>query len=215
MCVILVCVKRKPTEEMLKDAESSNPDGGGIAWINRERNRVEYRKALNAEEVFKYSEQAPFPYIIHFRIATVGGDVSELTHPFPISQSAGTGSEGHAKRVLFHNGHWSDWQEKCLGVLSRRDIKFPEGPWSDSRAMAWISYYYGQSFLELIQAGQRIVVLGRKGAKWYGNGWTEKNGIFLSNENFLRCYSDKRSGPSVTEENWWKKEGSMVIKKGN
>ena len=54
MCVIICCDKKSGhiTKKMLKNAEQSNNDGMGIAWINK-NNKVQWVKGLTSKNMMK------------------------------------------------------------------------------------------------------------------------------------------------------------------
>lgn len=185
MCVIIIPQKRFPSLDMLLRAEKENPNGGGIAWV--ENGLVRWRKGLTAKEIYELGKGKRFPLLIHFRLATVGGNSPLLCHPFPISLSVSTKLEGSIKgEVLAHNGHWGEWRQCCLNTLIRRGGKFPAGPWSDSRAIAWLTHIYGTGFLNLI--GEKVAVLSYTGKlKLFGEGWQEYEGVKLSDTRHLNA----------------------------
>ena len=170
----------RPTLAILKKAESSNPDGGSIAFLRK--GQAKWLKNIKSAQIFEIAKVAPFPFVIHFRIATHGGVTPELCHPFPITEKVELTVSGSAPKVLFHNGMWNDWSDVCLNVVINRNVKFLNGQLSDTRAMAWLAYHCGEEALRLLD--EKIVVLDRFGMKIYGSGWTEERGIYYSNKFF-------------------------------
>jgi hypothetical protein len=177
MCVIAVYEKRLPTLEELHKMELVNRDGGGVAW--REGNLVHFKKGLSANEIYEIVSTKKLPVVVHFRAATHGGVCSELCHPFPITEKVPLVVEGRCKRVLFHNGVWSDWNSVCLDVVIHRNKKFPSGKCSDSRALAWLVACIGESVLTLID--EKVVVFAANRIDFYGDGWTVRDGVVYSN----------------------------------
>ena len=183
MCVILAVGQSAPdvsTEEFIKAVEY-NSDGLGIAW-NHE-NRVKYKKVIGTQ-VLEYKDfRPPKPYIMHFRIATIGGVSLELCHPFVVSKDSSLRTEGFASKVLFHNGHWSDWN-KWLAITLSGVGKIPNGRFSDSRALAVMMAHYGDKAIHISGASQaqKVVTLDRNGnLKFFGN-WTKSGDkIYRSN----------------------------------
>jgi hypothetical protein len=145
--------------------------------------------------VHELVEKLPLPFVVHFRIATVGGVTTELTHPFPVTETANAMSgrlRGGA--VVFHNGHWQDWKDTLLRSLTADGhAKLPGGVWSDSRAMALLAYRHGTNVLKLIDAGQRIVVFDRDGVTRHGRDWTKVDGLWLSNTRGLMLTTPQSS----------------------
>jgi hypothetical protein len=174
MCVILTAEDRRPSTRAIDLARAANPDGAGIAWI--ERGKVRFVKGVGAdvvEEVCALAATVPVPFIVHFRIRTVGETCDALCHPFPLSGGAMTRTKGSSKRgVLFHNGTWQDWRGSLLQAATASGTAIGDGPMSDSRAMAHLAIILGTSILGAIE-GQRIAVLTPRGIERFGDGWTE------------------------------------------
>lgn len=136
MCVIIKCLKGKPTLKTLEACELSNTAGGGIAWF--EGGKVCWLKGVKAAEIAAKLEAVKLPCVIHFRLATVGGISNELCHPFPITPKSELYTSGRVDEsagVLFHNGHIREWDILLLAA----GIFWTEGPISDSRAIALIA----------------------------------------------------------------------------
>lgn len=158
MCVIIIAERKRIPERYIEQSMRTNRDGAGVAW--RDGRAVVWKKGMrDPDEVVELTERIPLPYIFHARISTVGsGDNPELTHPFPLNLA--TGTEGRSRRgVLFHNGHWSQWENafwSAVGQLKR----IPPGAWSDSRVMAMVKRIWGNSANPMLERSRdRIVVL--------------------------------------------------------
>ena len=182
MCVIFACKIKKPSPKDLFLGEKVNPDGAGIAWVRGKT--VYWKKNLKASDIVKLLPKVNLPLVIHFRLASVGGGSSSLCHPFPITKDVPLSLEGKIKgSVLAHNGTWLEWRKICFQILLRKNIRCPDGLWSDSRAMAWIAAHYGIGVLHFI--GEKVAVLSPKGLKIFGTGWELYNGMLVSNTHFL------------------------------
>jgi hypothetical protein len=173
MCVIISSPdkKHRPSLATLRAAEARNPHGSGIAFL--QHNKVQWIKGLSPEAIAELLDIVSGPAVVHFRIATVGGKRAELCHPFPISPTAPLKAYGQASAVLFHNGHWHDWQDFAMTLKL-------EGPLSDSRVMAAAVHRDGRALLKKIASAGRFVILTRKGAEIYGQ-WTHHEGCDYSN----------------------------------
>lgn len=189
MCVICICSEegKRPTEDQVRRMWNHNDHGGGVAW--RENGKVHWRKGLTEPQMQEHIRLMPMPFIAHFRIASIGGKKAELTHPFVVPAPG----EDHTKSldlagettgsVLFHNGHWAGWDHELYAACQRAGVEVPRGPWSDSRAMAWMFKYYGLGFLDTLPSQRTVVItpdtleLGDFG----NNGWTKKDAIWFSN----------------------------------
>ncbi len=178
--MIIAVDGERPSLELLQLAYKTNKDGAGIAWIDN--GVVHFIKGLAVNHVYDLAQIVPTPFVVHFRICSVGKASAELCHPFPISASAPTISKGTARSVLFHNGHWTDWENCVLkhAIATCREI--PDGQWSDSRAAAWIAYRTGPNVLRFISG--KFAVINPEGIKLYGDGWVLENGIHFSNKWF-------------------------------
>lgn len=195
MCVIMVCGDKRPSPELVDKAWNHNDHGGGVAW--REPNSknetiVRWEKGLDKEQMQEYCKTLPFPFIAHFRIASVGGRLEDLCHPFEIGPKASTKLSGVTSRgVLFHNGTWGQWRSMGMEAAINRGIKVPPGPWSDSRTMAWLASHLGEGVLEFIN--ERTVFFGPKSWQIFGDGWEEVEGIPMSNKIFLNSFRGKQN----------------------
>lgn len=160
MCVIYACASKLPPEDELQRGAVRNDDGAGIAWL--QGGKVHFHKNMKTEQdVLKYihDKKVPFPLAIHFRTASAGGISPGLCHPFPVAQGVSLDVDGSAGEVLFHNGHLSDWESLVLRAGLAAPEAFPEGDWSDSRALAWLTYLKGPGILRFIHQQSRILLL--------------------------------------------------------
>lgn len=214
MCVIMSGTVKPPLDWIAKAAKA-NPDGIGAAWIKG--GMVEFEKditVLQAQEIIQAIEG---PYLLHFRMASIGGIQPELCHPFPVTAGVDTKLAGRTNKVLVHNGHWNDWNEWCFKLLAARPgLEMPRGEWSDTRAMAWLAHHCGEAVLDLIPDTNKVVTLTAGGLDYHGRGWVEKDGVWLSNDYFFdtgRVYGfgglERKDAVSPAEyyEDWWKEDG--------
>jgi hypothetical protein len=193
MCVIAVINDNKDrlTDDAVEAMYQANNDGAGFAW--RERNQVFWKKGLNLEESQAMARDLPAPYVAHFRVASCGGVLPELTHPFSVLPSVPLKLEGHGNhQVLFHNGHWTDWKIETFRKVTQ-EAPIPGGPWSDTRAIAWLIANYGdrQAILDMI--GEKTVLFGPHGYSLSGKGWVmyreEGRDWLVSNEFWTGRYN--------------------------
>lgn len=184
MCVIVICKENFISEEEIIQCHIANPDGIGIAW--REKDYVYYKKGfMELDEFLKwysnFQKKDIFPHIMHFRLATSGGIKRNLTHPFPISFN-NLNLEGKTKEgIIFHNGVISNW-ENYIPVIAnyciQKSMKFPKGPFSDTRLAAILVKILGKNILEILN-GKWVYFTPQK-LKTYGY-FISKNGILFSN----------------------------------
>lgn len=182
MCIILLCDEKLPTLEDLRKSEKTNKDGGGIAWI--ENDKVHWIKGITADQIYDLLQTGSIkkPFIVHFRIASIGKIEPSLCHPFPVEPNVSLEIEGMADKVLFHNGHWSEFSDTALKAVISSNKVFPEGSISDSRVLAWLASIYGESILNFIPSHNRIAILDKDGIRYYGDSWKNHNGILCSND---------------------------------
>lgn len=211
MCVVVLVDDNdtRPEPDIIRAMFDSNGDGAGAAWREEVDGvpHVHWRKGLGVEDMVELAATLPVPYVQHFRIASCGGVRPELTHPFEISEDASVESEGLTTNpVLFHNGHWTGWERELKEAVWKAggEIKLPVGPWSDTRAMAFLVHHFGHGYLDL--ANEKTIMFGPDGdiGIWgtFGqHGWSYYKGLYLvSNTHFawraektLREVKDNRS----------------------
>ena len=174
MCVIAHCVSARPTLAELEKMEKANTAGGGIAWFAK--GRVNWEKGISAKRIDEILNKVSLPAVIHFRLATVGGQTRKLCHPFPISEQAELFKAGTASAVLFHNGHCNDWElySMVAGVKLKGDV-------SDTRALAAITFK-NQNYKWLDKITGKFVVMDADPETTLRFGWfSEQKGIWYSN----------------------------------
>lgn len=201
MCVILISVSKKdrPSLSTLLACQASNPHGGGVAWV--ERGVTHFAKDVDAKFIDDICKTKSGQIVAHFRIATVGGVTPSLCHPFPISRNPSVELRGKAKRVLFHNGTWPEWNAVLSKAIDQSNASLPSGIFSDSRASAVVASLEGTKRLH--KFGGKFVVFSKKGAFMYNEGWTKHtDGVWYSNLHWnYRLSSGLKSGESKR----WKK----------
>ena len=190
MCIILLAENKHLTKDILKKAENNNPHGSGIAWINQKTKRVQWIKAenLTADKIYKIikSKKIQLPYVVHFRITSIGETCDELCHPFSLNakldenELTGSSEEG----VLFHNGTMRSYKDHLDIIFNLNNEKLPSGKISDSRTMSYLASEkrLGFEYLERCTKGQKIAVLTPKGIETFGEGWTKIKDTKCSND---------------------------------
>ena len=212
MCIIAVCNDRPLTRKECKRCWNSNSDGAGVAWI--EKKVVRWKKGFmtldDLEKWYFKLSPPPLPHVIHFRSATAGDIIPELTHPFVMDVVKST-IKGKTKRgVLFHNGVITNWEIKLdlIGYWCiKNSRKLPEGQWSDSRAVAALCGILGIDYLRA-QDGKWVMVVP-SGIFTFG-AFVKKDGVLFSNTGYLYggsryYYGGKWWDDYSTDEGWWKK----------
>ena len=190
MCLIIASPNgKKPAFDIFEDAASTNRDGIGLAW--RVKDKVLFKKGITLDELQQLMDtEVNDQWVAHFRIATIGGKTSELTHPFVVSNDSPLKLEGEADSVLFQNGTFSSWDTELLRACANRGIRIPDGDWSDARAIAVLVSIYGRNILRFC-GGSRYLLLsnGNKANPdlatpvWYTGDWKihAPSGLHFSN----------------------------------
>jgi hypothetical protein len=181
MCLILNSQSGRPKEEYIENAIDSNGDGNGCAF--KENGYLRYLKGFDMKEAKKLARELPIGFTMHMRIATVGGPIPELIHPFPVRIDSPLKQEGKANKLLFHNGCYPDWRKALLAHLTPK-VKLPDGPFSDTRAIAILTALHGKNFLKLITSGSswagKFVLMTPSKTSLIGH-FEQEDGVFYSN----------------------------------
>ena len=212
MCVIYACTDELPSDEELGRGAFTNDDGAGISWFRN--GKIAWVKGLKSspetvKEVIE-KQEIQFPFAIHFRAASIGGIDEALTHPFPLSPNADTWLEGEADKVLHHNGTWAKWDDVLLqAVLGSDKISIPEGPWSDSRALAFLAFWKGDGIIPFLTEESRILIhnVDQEYPFWFWGKWeqekdqgwsqsidTEAQALRRGNTNWYQTYDHRAGG---------------------
>ena len=188
MCVILALETQKEldtlTLEILKSAETCNPDGNGYATLIN--GKVVFEKSVTMESIWQkiQDKEIVAPCIIHARITSVGKTLPELCHPFVVNESSHNALNGTIRddeSVLFHNGTFSEYKDLVLQTAMGSGRHLPSGAMSDTRGLAFCLQTLGIEALEYIDTGfNKFAVLNSKGLKKFGS-WVDVNGISSSN----------------------------------
>jgi len=189
MCVILALETQKEldslTLEILKSAESMNPDGNGYATLIN--GKVVFEKGISIESIWKkiQDKEIVSPCIIHCRITSIGRTTPSLCHPFVVNESSDNKMNGTIKStetVLFHNGTFTGYKDLVLQTAMGSGRQLPKGDMSDTRGIAFVLQTLGTQALEYIDTGfNKFATLNAKqGLVKYGS-WVDVDGISSSN----------------------------------
>lgn len=197
MCVILVAETKRLDAEMLTEANGANPDGLGMAW--RKNGKMRYLKGADVAAVIKLAAEVPLPYIVHARLATVGGKTTQLAHPFPVTANPSLKLSGSAAQVLFHNGHEGKWEEYYKMALLSGKIRPLDGALSDTRVAAALLSTYGVKVFKMLFYGSKWVAFSPRSIHYMGKFVDLTPGIKASNDYFqdrilLNAYYEHKGG---------------------
>lgn len=189
MCQILFSSEKNPPSEAIVHANESNKDGFGYAWV--QDGNVHWSKGYEAKDLTTELVDAylalPMPKAIHFRLATHGGTLPQLTHPFPLKRGVPHDLKGAAKAVLFHNGIWHQYDDRLRDAILGGTINpnVLKGGMSDSRGMAILAQRFGDEFLDIVGLQtNKVLVLKHDDWVTYGS-WNQKEGWSASSSNIF------------------------------
>jgi hypothetical protein len=201
MCVAAI-INKPVSKHHLECMDEDNPHGGGVAWVDR--GKLRFKRGLHAADIFAMQEAGvlTFPYLLHFRWATHGDRIPQLTHPFPTGRRAFKGElEGTAREVLIHNGVWNDYDE--FFELVDRSVSWKTLKETSDTAVA--AYFYAE-FPDIGDEIPWAVATARVKNKAIDirkhGGWSEWEGNEYSNLTWLPW----RENPAYSNYNW-KKDG--------
>lgn len=179
---------------------NKNQHGGGAAWRETQADGskvVCWEKGLmgdpGKERLRELAETLPIPYILHMRIATIGGVKPNMTHPFPIDKKSPNTLKGKTKGyVLFHNGTFKEWEKDGRALAITSGTPIPGGKWSDSRALAWMCSIIGNGLMEFHQDQKGLAFGPEREDIFLGSaGWEQvldpdtNEKIWCSNDHFI------------------------------
>lgn len=182
------------TDAQLKNGWENNDDGGGFAYV--ENGKVVVSKGHMKWEAFlaayKKAQETHggSPFLVHFRIRSMGGLSEDNTHPFPIDSGA-----------LIHNG-----------TLDGTTAKYGEGP-SDTSLFAYrFGNYltfdrvqkYRKDWEDILGRGNKMVMLYDDGRHAILNAdaghWLD--GTWFSNYSHQRAAYGVLGGAMYDDHDW-------------
>lgn len=188
MCVAAI-INRPLSLEYLREMDNDNPHGAGVAFILPGDTQITFMKGLAATDIFVMQEDKfiTYPYLLHFRWATHGKVVPELTHPFPLGARALLGElSGRAPSVLIHNGVWNDctaWEDLVKAPAALVDST------SDTGILAYLLGEYPTLYdlLDEVPWAVAVATMGAGAMKIdkRGRTWQEFEGNVYSNLQWL------------------------------
>lgn len=200
MCVIAICKDRHLSPDEVRSCWTNNPQGAGIAWASR--GKVHVIKGLMRLEDLEgvLRERRQLPYIVHFRLTSVGPTCPELTHPFPVLPEVPLDLEWTgAAPALAHNGHVGDWRGRYLQMfpliaeaLRERGLpaRVPSGPWSDTRAIAAIAAAVGEEIIDFLDPG-KVAMIWPDGKVRVWGLFVPARGVLFSNYSYVEGHGKR------------------------
>lgn len=194
MCIAAVIFK-PISLAYLKEMDNDNPHGGGIACVKE--GRIWFLKGLDAEAVFalQQAQVLTYPYLLHYRWATMGAKIAENCHPFVVGPRAMLGETcGFAERVLIHNGSWSNYQKyiPLSSEIPDAALKYV----SDTALAAWL-LQDNPDLLDEVPWATAVAEMkdGEMDITTRGT-WTDHQGNWYSNLNWL-------PSQNMNWDKWW------------
>jgi len=213
MCLLIVAEDKFPAYEILKAGESQNPDGNGIAY--RKAGKVEFHKGITLDRIIELGANSAPPWLIHFRVATVGPACPELCHPFPVSLKAPLNTTGQVNAVVAQNGNWFNWREGLFSasksMIGDNSLIPKDNLWSDSRALAFVTAVHGKNFLKTLPSAGKLAYMTNNLLERFGSGWVDKgDGVFCSYDPVYRFQWFNRDWSDEDLQVWCKANGYEV-----
>lgn len=193
MCLIIIKppVTDLPKDDLLKQAFINNPHGAGIAY--NDKGSVIIKKGyMNfpsfIEDYHKLQEGINLytkTVIFHFRKASRGKVIPELTHPFPISDNADILKKHYCKTdyAVFHNGTIKilDKEVKKSKGLSDTFIFTLKYLFKLAQNEGWFYRMANKDLLELLVEGKMCILNGFGQVMCVGEFYSN-NGLLFSQE---------------------------------
>ena len=196
MCVIALVTAddHRLTDDQIGKMFNNNNAGAGVCWFSQLKNAgpddlisVKWVKGLDEDQVNTLLPTLPVPYAVHFRNPSPNTSTSlNANHPFAINDEVDASLEGEIEggAVLMHNGFWGQWRDKTLEAAISTRCPIPAGPWTDSRALAYMANALGAGVLTCIN--EKVLLFSVDTIETYGIGWVKQaNGLLVSNTTWL------------------------------
>lgn len=182
-----------PSRDILKRCWDNNPDGAGYAFNTD--NVVCIKKGFMTFDAFWNSiSEAQKRYdfkkcgvLIHFRIATHGGVIPAMTHPFPIVDDDGALSklEYVSDYAVIHNGIISLTGAKARSEKAMSDTAVFIRDYLSKIAQNR-QWFKRRANMELIEKliDSKMAILNTRGEIITTSGFTEDGGVLYSNSTY-------------------------------
>lgn len=197
MCIIVAKKKNvpMPSEKILKNCFTRNPDGAGIMLAAK--GQVYGFKGLMTFEAFesklkqltkRFGPLDKLAVVMHFRIGTHGGNIPENTHPFPLSDSyddlrelewissQGMAHNGIIDPCTYHDDIYTEFVSDTMVFIRR--IVAPVAKYATITKRRDLL-----DALELV-AGSKLAFLDAKGNLVTAGDFNKKDGVLYSNKSY-------------------------------
>lgn len=176
-------------EDHIREGWISNPDGGGYGFVE-EPGKIVVRKGFHKLKEFVDSYKADeekykdSPFLVHFRICTMGAKDDTNTHPFETEHG-----------ILIHNGTLTGTEAK-YGAGKSDTALFAE---SFSKYLTFDFVYNHKKELDsalshnkiaLLYKDRRWIILNEDAGRWVEGIWYSNNGYLSSASSHWNRYGD-------------------------
>lgn len=193
MCIAIVNTSQHLSKKILKTCWENNPDGAGMAWVDKGEINV-FKELTNFNRFYnayvKVRSNVKKPMLIHFRIATSGTKPEINMHPFMISD----------KVAMIHNGTIAEFKgpyndpksdtynfSEYLADLDITSVKMFEHP--SARQIIYDAIggdddsKHGFNKIAMLDSEGNYDIFGEQLGVWDGKG---KNANWFSNTGYRR-----------------------------
>ena len=170
MCVAVL----KPEKSTIDDSTirkcwETNPDGGGLMYVNN--GKIIVKKELENVESFikKYHESLPFfqsDVILHFRIGTSGLMNLENTHPHKVNENVYMVHNGIIDRCTEVNSKFSDTMKFCKFISH-----LPNDFMKNNSLMELITGYIETDKMIFLDDLGNTRIINESLGKWVNGNW--------------------------------------------
>lgn len=193
MCVIVVQpAGLELSGNKFRNCWNRNSDGGGFAYIadgevvvdkgyfGMSNMLTQYRKTRGV-----YPDS---PFLLHFRIATVGPVDGDNTHPFQVRDDL----------VMAHNGTISGFGNKEMSDsldFAQRVLAALKPGWEEDEVISWlVEKTLGWSKIALLRNDGALTILNEDRGVWV-------DGLWFSNDSYkkVKFFGKKNAPPLVTQ----------------
>ena len=199
MCIIIACDPNcRPSRGVIERSFAANPDGAGLMYADG--GTVTIRKGfMDLPDYLDALADVPddVPLVLHMRIGTGGGNVPELTHPFPVTNDV---DDLHALDItvpvgIAHNGVLHDYVRyqrpgisDTVAFIARDAVRLARSRTVRKHGGLTGSTRAAQD-LRRLTAGSRLAILDGSGRMLLtGDGWnTVVPGVQASNTSWRQA----------------------------
>lgn len=181
MCILIVKKSGAAISDgALRNSYDNNPDGCGFAYVNSENgeNKLIIEKGLFPFTLFlsKFREaeqRAPESnFIIHFRISTSGGVITENCHPFYLNDNVAYAHNGILTTIPRTDFIGSENDTRAFGRLVLSKLFEQDPNFHSSGAVRFIlQEYLGRNKIALLNSDNEFTIFGESMGEWVDNVW--------------------------------------------